>query len=235
MENISYRYERKFVTDTLRFDEITKLIRTHKAHFRKIYPDRYVNNIYFDTHLLDNYQDSLCGVRDRRKVRIRWYHNFLGQLENPQLEIKSKQGVLGYKIRHELADFELQKGVNAQLLRDRLVQSNPPRLFSLNMQIPILANRYHRSYWLSADSKFRLTLDSRIEYHLIKKFNNQFMIPCQDQQIIAEIKYAQEDNDLASGITKHLPLRMGRMSKYMSGIELCHPDNRHIERYMSGS
>ena len=57
----------------------------------KSYPDRWVNNIYFDNINLDLFNQSIEGISKRTKVRLRWYGDF-HNLENPLLELKSKRG-----------------------------------------------------------------------------------------------------------------------------------------------
>ena len=57
----------------------------------KSYPDRWVNNIYFDNINLDLFNQSIEGISKRTKVRLRWYGDF-HNLENPLLELKSKSG-----------------------------------------------------------------------------------------------------------------------------------------------
>ena len=47
------RLEIKFVAETSRYHELEQWIRLHPAGFRKSYPPRRVNNIYFDTQDLD--------------------------------------------------------------------------------------------------------------------------------------------------------------------------------------
>ncbi len=57
----------------------------------KSYPDRWVNNIYFDNINLDLFNQSIEGISKRSKVRLRWYGDF-HSLKDPVLEIKSKSG-----------------------------------------------------------------------------------------------------------------------------------------------
>ena len=57
----------------------------------KTYPDRWVNNIYFDNINLDLFSQSIEGISKRTKVRLRWYGDF-HNLENPVLELKCKSG-----------------------------------------------------------------------------------------------------------------------------------------------
>ena len=70
---IKRRYETKFSVLDLNHNEIENIIKSHPAIFNEIYFTRNVNNIYFDTVDFSSFIDNIEGVRDRKKVRIRWY------------------------------------------------------------------------------------------------------------------------------------------------------------------
>jgi len=67
------RYERKYKLDLATPAFVKQVIKMHPASFRKIHPDRQVNNIYFDTIDLTTYKDNVIGIADRKKFRVRWY------------------------------------------------------------------------------------------------------------------------------------------------------------------
>ena len=88
MSDISFnkeqmRYERKFLTSYLSKPEVEDIIRLHPASFSEIYHARYVNNIYFDTFSFSSYKENLGCISDRTKVRIRWYGEVFGYIEEP--------------------------------------------------------------------------------------------------------------------------------------------------------
>ena len=56
--------------------------------FKKIYPKRRVNSIYFDNESLKNVWDNINGFSNRVKIRLRWY-NYLNDSE-VYLEEKKK-------------------------------------------------------------------------------------------------------------------------------------------------
>ena len=58
--------------------------------FYKAHPDRYINNIYFDTVNLDNNWDNVAGNSKRMKIRVRWYNDLFSNISNPILEFKLK-------------------------------------------------------------------------------------------------------------------------------------------------
>jgi len=97
LEGRSYRYERKFMITELDDAQVRSIVRQHHAMFIEIYPPRYVNNIYLDTLSMRNYDDNLSGVAERMKARVRWYHELFRQIDDPILEFKMKDGLIGWK------------------------------------------------------------------------------------------------------------------------------------------
>ena len=95
-ENHLKRYEIKMVYDGLCIPEVESWIKGHSQLFKRAYPTRQVNNIYYDTHDLAFRDAHIQGAFDRFKIRYRWYHNSWIASEG-QLEIKHKHGNLGKK------------------------------------------------------------------------------------------------------------------------------------------
>ena len=62
------RYERKYKMYNFVPDIIQQTVKVHPASFKKIYPDRQINNIYFDTATLSTYWDNVNGVASRKKI-----------------------------------------------------------------------------------------------------------------------------------------------------------------------
>ena len=79
----NYRYERKFFISNLTKYEIESLIKLHPALFSEIYFPRFVNNLYFDSLNMKNYFDTIDGLGDRMKIRIRWYGSLFQDIEKP--------------------------------------------------------------------------------------------------------------------------------------------------------
>ncbi len=212
------RYERKLVSYTLGPREVEALIRLHPALFREIHRERSVNNIYFDTPFLDGYHDNVSGVPDRLKCRIRWYGKLFGPVERPVLELKRKRGFVGHKLGQPLPPFTLDEGFVAKGLFDGAALSERLQLYLATLR-PTLLNRYRRRYYLSADGRFRLTLDWELEFHRIAAHSNAFA-ECvrRPQRVILEVKY-ERDTKGAAEITGRFPFRLSRSSKYVVGID----------------
>lgn len=101
------RYERKYRIENLGLTEVRQALRSHPLSFRKLFPDRQVNNIYLDTSDLHFFQENLEGVAERRKYRIRWYGSDLSLAQAPVMEVKLKHGELGEKLMLDLEDIAL--------------------------------------------------------------------------------------------------------------------------------
>lgn len=223
-EILNYRFERKFTSENISAFGVEQVILNHQACFKEIFHERYVNNIYFDTQNLTHYYDNSFGKAQRRKYRIRWYNDLLGNIINPVLEIKIKNGLLGKKESYALHRFKTEKGENiSQIIKKCLEKSDLPENVSEEMKIliPTLVNRYKRKYFLDFSKKYRITLDSEIEYYNILKGEITVTNKIRDcKKIVTELKYSSKDSGNASFIASQLPFSLTKNSKYINGIEL---------------
>jgi len=217
-----HRYERKFTILNQSKLEVLTYIKKHPAFFRGIYHPRQITNIYLDTSTFQFYKDNQIGIADRKKIRIRWYGTSFGQVLQPKLEYKIKVGLTGYKKIYPLPDFEIGTGFSKNDLRTLFDKANLPiavrnELKGLN---PTLLNTYQRTYFQSLDKHFRLTFDEGLTYYQLRPSNNQFLAKAVERQLqVLELKYAPEQEQLASQVASLLQYRLDKKSKYVSGIE----------------
>ena len=216
------RYERKFLPAGFSITEVLALVRQHPALFREAYPERPVNNLYFDTPGLRHYFDHVNGSACREKVRLRWYGEFHGHVERPRLEFKHRQGLLGGKTTHGLPAFSVNGGFNRDALAAlwaRADLSEATRLQLRGVQ-PVLANRYRRRYFVSADGHFRLTLDWALETYDARAAAHAPRAVRQDEpRLILELKYDAAHAAEADRVANSFPFRLTRCSKYVLGLE----------------
>lgn len=167
-DTTGFRYERKFLISELTRKELEAIVRGNPARFSQIYERRYINNIYLDSFLFDHYQDSVQGATERTKVRMRWYGDLFGPIENPALEVKRKNNFLVSKQSFPLNSCD--RAFTGKMLEDVLRESNLPLhiKFVVSTVEPNLLNRYQRTYWLSANRKYRLTIDCGMVFYSIK-------------------------------------------------------------------
>jgi len=218
----NFRYERKFTAEAAHRNEILYWIKAHPAFFREIYHPRQVNNIYLDTIGMAFYKANVIGVSERKKVRIRWYGDLLGTIEKPTLEFKIKHGLVGDKWSWKMEEFELNSDFTNTYLQQKFKNSDLPApiLESLQGLQPTLLNSYQRTYFLSADKKYRLTLDEQLEYNQISNNQNLFLHQrSTPNQYILELKYGLNLDHHVDSISGKFPFRLNKSSKYVNGVD----------------
>ena len=217
-----YRYERKFLVEQLDVHQVLALVKLHPAMFYQPYPPRYVNNLYLDTEGLDNYQDNVCGVGDRRKVRLRWYGDLFGDIERPVLEFKIKSGLVGTKFSYPFAPFALDWRFCDRVYRDTLSRAGLPDAVAERMRSVhvVLCNRYYRWYFATRDERFRVTVDTQMTYYQVRKVQNTFSHHHMDRQhVVVELKYPKPQDVEAERVSRCFPFSVTKNSKYVTGIE----------------
>jgi len=219
----AFRYERKFHTDLFSLREVEPIVKQHPLLFRKTYPVRTVNNIYVDTEDLACYMDNIEGKSPRLKYRLRWYGDLNSQASPITLEIKRKFDHVGDKIKWLLGCWGGGGDISNEQVRFLL--RNVPSGSILHAERLadfkcVLANRYTRQYYVSSNGLFRLTLDHKLSYYAFRygilDISHEFV----DQSVILELKYDKRHEHDAEHITKHIPLRVSKLSKYVRGVEL---------------
>jgi len=218
----NFRYERKFTVPTnFSINTIEQVVKHNSFLFREVYYQRKVNNIYFDTEAYNDYFDNVLGVSDRKKIRVRWYGDTFGEVLKPVLEIKIKKGLVGDKWSYKLKPFTLDSTFDNTIMQKVFESSNLPLpiLESVKKVYPTLLNSYNRKYFLSADNKFRITLDFDLLYYEIKRrFNTFIKQPASDENKIVELKYGLDDDTYANKIATQFPFRLSKNSKYVNGV-----------------
>ncbi|MCG8310726.1 MAG: VTC domain-containing protein [Cytophagales bacterium] len=217
------RFERKFFIPNIRRNVVEAMIYRHPGCFSEIYSERYVNNIYFDTSDFHNYCDNIHGNMFRTKFRIRWYGDMITAIERPVLEVKIKKGSVGMKKAYQLNPFRLTKPFGGDVLKNLINASEVDKQTKINMQvqIPVLLNRYRRKYYVSSDKRYRITIDDTQSFYRIGVYNNMLISKFIDNSsTIIELKYDKKYDVNARHITNGFPFRITKSSKYVRGIQL---------------
>ena len=213
------RYEIKFIAEPLEYHRVLNWLRQHNSCLETEYPDRQVNNIYFDSHNHHSYCDNIYGSSSKSKVRFRWYGNSK-EPQNGSLEIKCKRNQLNwkliYKVQEELGGCDwrtLCSEIRRQLPAEgkKWMEMNP---------LPVLINRYQRKYFVSRDKKVRVTLDSALDIYdqSRKRFPNYSSKSNLPKVLVLEVKFPRELRDHVVHMFGGIPLRASRFSKYVSGF-----------------
>jgi hypothetical protein len=217
-----YRYEIKFAHASFFGSHLLiEAIKQHPAIFREIYAGRRVNNIYFDTVDYLTVNDNVSGYADREKIRIRWYGKSLGKIR-PVLELKRKVGSVGTKTKYELKSaFRKNTQTIEDLLRPCLQGLSKPADEILSCVRPTLMNTYDRRYFVSACGGYRITLDENVNFYSVGRGMISRVPSAElDSTHILEVKYPIHNQKQIYGITKFLPFRLTKSSKYVAGIDL---------------
>jgi hypothetical protein len=215
------RHEVKFAAYALQRPVLENWIHMHPAGFIRPYPDREINNIYFDTIDYRAYAENLAGVSERSKVRYRWY----GDNAEPaagSLEVKLKRNHFGWKRRYRLAQSPYREGFGWHEIRSELRTHLPfeGRLWLDQNSLPVMINRYTRRYFCTTNSAIRVTIDSNQRVYDQRTGDKpNFSKPAIMQDtLVVEVKFARASRADAVRILGTIPLRVGRYSKYMNAV-----------------
>ena len=194
------RHEIKFI-----INKKEKINFINKNHLNKIFPDRIVESIYFDTKDLQFFSLSEEGVTPRFKIRLRGYNN-----EKPSnLEIKKTKNYHREKIvlkNFQFNSFELHKTLKSMGINNIVDQK--------------IRVKYLRSYYELKDLG-RITMDENIEFfNPLKEFRNSKKI----NKIILEVKIQRKEID-KNHVEKIINLKESRFSKYCVGINCLRNSN----------
>jgi len=226
---VTPRYEYKIPCDPLVAPQVEAWVRLHPLHWRVSYPERQVNNVYFDSHDLRDLNANLSGAGPRQKLRLRWYGPELRRAAGAQLELKCKDGLAGWKevVRFE-GSLELGRDVWATLLAKLRAGVEPRARAWLDQRaLPVLINCYQRAYYETPDGELRLTLDTNLRaydqrWSLAPNLEHRALQP---EQMVMELKgpVTDESGRRLSQVLAGAPMRLDRFSKYLRGM-LAGPD-----------
>ncbi len=216
------RHEIKMISTEPDYFHLKSIINSHRAHFKKEYPNRQINSLYFDTESQSCRWEHLAGIPNRWKLRLRWYGQNIKPKDGFIIECKFKKNIGGGKIRQHLNDEEI-------ILQDRPWRKIINNLYhSSNKQIkpfmaivnkPICLISYTREYFVSSCNKVRLTIDRDIKFFSQSnriKPNISFTEPATDK-IIIEWKAKISNSEILKTYIAEFPLRTTAFSKYISG------------------
>ena len=131
------------------------------------YPIGNIYSVYFDTHTLASYHQSLDGALEKQKVRIRWYPDPLtGQCTKIYVELKSRVGFETIKRRRQieapiisLDTYDIMNTIRQLDIQELLLGSGFNFLGPL---YPTILIRYNRRRFVSLDYSASISFDSNI-------------------------------------------------------------------------
>lgn len=208
-----YRREIKHRIDYNQLNNVYKKLNLNS--FYKIYDDRIINNIYFDSRSLSKFFANDDGISERNKFRIRWYGNNSNTYDY-RLEIKIKKEFINKK---NIIKFRLDKSnclenyysfCNSAF--NKILDQNPETYYKYKMDTlePTLINNYEREYFYNSNERVRITIDKKLNFISPKTGLNTY-----EKKVILEIKFEEPD------ALRKLDLDFGdcvKYSKYAKGI-----------------
>jgi hypothetical protein len=208
------RFERKLLASE-DVPGVIALIRQAPGFFREVHDARQVNNLYLDTVDLADFQDTVAGMSNRSKLRLRWYgERFAGSA--PRFEIKFRRQLLVGKVVWHFPRTDL--GSPGRWIKQNLAELPAELKTALQFRRPVCFNQYTRHYYASV-SGVRVTVDTSLKYGADAGASAPLMRSGGDGVII-EVKYPQDAEALAIRVCGALPYRLSRHSKYRNGILL---------------
>ncbi len=91
---------------------------------------------------------------------------------------------------------------------------------ALRLLEPATLTRYRRLYYLSADRRFRLTLDTDLAFYRVRTGSRQLVrVPDTFGGTVIEVKYGAGDDEAARPVLEALPFRWSRFSKYCAAFD----------------
>jgi SPX domain protein involved in polyphosphate accumulation len=180
--------------------------------FKKIFPKRVVNSIYFDTEKYKDVWDNINGFGNRRKIRLRWYN----ELKNSQVNIeeKNKVGFVTKKYVKSIGTYKDFDDLNNFINSKDFLNNKFFLKKKLNIK-KILYIQYHRNYFQLPNNKLRVTVDEKLR--IFYEFPNKFI---DLDKIIVELKYDVKDSNFVNSFIKsnNLRARNQKFSKYVNSF-----------------
>ena len=213
------RHEIKFAAYSLEYGRLCHWLRMHTEGFITPYPQRQVNNVYFDNYDYRAYAENLAGVSERSKVRYRWYGDSSGPAAG-SLEVKQKKNHFGWKLRFAVGEAPWREGQGWRAVRGQLRAALPPdgRLWLDSNPLPVMLNRYRREYFCTPDGAVRATIDTRQRVY-DQRYGDPLNVSrpaIMQDTLVVEFKFAREDRQRVVAMLQGFPLRIGRHSKFMN-------------------
>ncbi len=212
------RIELKEVFKPSDYNYLIKAILLSKYCFKKAYPRRNINSIYFDTFDYASFNDSIEGSSIRSKTRLRWYGNSKAKTK-AVLEVKEKQGHLSWKkLFKDIYTVSPSENSWEKFIQYRFEpESVDTKLFGLQ---PKSLVTYNREYYCSFDGSVRLTIDQKLRSFNQSNFtgpNLKFSTP-HFGFLIFEIKVPILKQYIIKEVLKDLPFSAKRFSKYCESL-----------------
>ena len=203
------RLEKKFVYEN--GDESYKLFLI-LGMFKKTFPKRVVNSIYFDTDIYQDVWDNINGFGNRKKIRLRWYNN----IKNSKVFIEEKKKInfVTKKKVQKIGVFKNFENLISFVNNNEFKKINAILNKKINLKKTLLI-RYQRNYYELPNKKLRVTVDKDLT--IFQKYPSQFI---KIDKTIVELKYDVKNSNFVNLFIKNnfLNNRNQKFSKYVNSF-----------------
>ena len=208
------RFERKWIFRSNNYLALINSLIRSNLFFKKHYPKRRVNSIYFDSLDYASIRQNLDGVSNKKKIRIRWYGE-QNKLVKPVLEIKSKKGSETKKESlkiYELNDLIFPDLKNLKIIKDivNLKTNSKKNIY------PILTTHYDRQYFISNNRKIRATIDYNLKSVYLNNLSQLDIVKNFSLVCILEFKYSNKLDRYVRKNLQNITLRLSKNSKFVN-------------------
>lgn len=206
---INYRHEKKFIIEKkFQFSLIKNLL---ENNFIVKYPDRKINNIYFEDFYFNAYKDNYEGFSKREKIRIRWYGDtYAESMKN--LEFKVKKEDTNFKEIFSLGKCKFYSNIERNNFDNLFRSLNNKVKNRIQNKVPVVFNRYNRSYFFNEKLQIRITIDNDLRFKSLLSSSETL-----EDNLVIEIKYDNKNNFINF---LNFNLQLSKYSKFMSGLEI---------------
>jgi SPX domain protein involved in polyphosphate accumulation len=219
------RYEIKFVIPYEQVGVVMQWLYS-ETKLSSSYPDRYVNSLYFDDIYYNAIRDNLAGVSNRRKLRLRWYHDDDEQvISGLVLESKIRDGRLGYKQQFKVNSsasslFDVKLRDMVDYINDNLNGEEARALLSDDYYISTLQVMYNRAYFEDCNG-LRVTFDNNISFRAAHPYDELSKSTIASYPFtVMELKFPLDMKMYVSDLIRSLHYMPKRHSKYLIGMSI---------------
>ena len=221
-QDLAFRREVKYLLPNADVGTFRRLLESNGRRLVHNKPVSAVRSIYFDDVSLSDCQANLDGIRQRRKVRVRWYDS-LTPSDLLFFEIKWRDNRVTGKHRLELRSHQDVSDLTYRQIVDELVDALPPQHVGdlLKRSEPIVIVEYKREHFASPDGTLRMTLDYDLAFydqtgkqHISTSFPHRM-----PEMFVLEAKGPQGEQEEIKELLYPFRPRMGSCSKYVHGCQ----------------
>lgn len=219
------RFEKKIVLRASDAKIVKDFLKIKVPGLSTPFPDRFINNLYFDSFDFKSARQNIEGIGDRKKLRLRWYGNKGFSGADCFLECKAKETNLVLKEVFSVGKISEKVASDLSKVNEWLLSRPLPMYMRewLQSQSIAIFNSYCRKYLLSRSGAVRLTIDENIKSlpiinSRVPAINLEKMLLKRHQGTVIEVKYNPAYEVEATAIMKRLELPVTKFSKYVAGL-----------------